>query len=648
MNVSDEIKSRIDIVDLVSDTVKLRRSGKNYSGFCPFHPNTRTPAFVVFPDSGTWRCFGACNEGGDIFRFVMKKEGVDFKEALKLLARKAGVKLETDTPEKQKENERADQLAKLLEEVAIYYQSHLLQSAEGKRAFQYLLEKRGISRETIEKFGLGFSPSGWDLTLNHFIAKGYKIDDLEQAGLIVKRDEGGFYDRFRGRIMFPVRDAGGRLTGFGARVLNPDEVPKFINSPQTLLFDKSRLLYGLDEARKAVREIDQAVIVEGYLDVLALHQAGFANTVSPMGTALTETQMRQLKRFTRRIVMALDPDAAGIKATLRGLEIARDALDHTTDLVFDARGLLHHESRLQADLRVCTLPSGMDPDDIVRKDPEQWKQILSSAKPIITHVMITLSQGRDLADPKTMSEIASQVLPLINDVPDSVERDAYLQQLARMLRVEVSAFQGLMAKKRTPGNLKKRTESEKTPAGIQIVDSTVLRAKNNTTEKYCLKLLLPRPEIQYRINRLLNAADLKEFSENDFSDAKHQLFARLIFQSLEQEGKDPAQFVEENHLPELDELFDELKTVTGKQGESQPRMSEQKQVEEVIRSLLILRRDRIQSEINQLQLMLKEALQEMDVDTPLFQQQIGDLILMRGKLDRALADPMQQSKTVHV
>jgi DNA primase len=649
MNVSDEIKSRIDIVDLVSETVKLRHAGKNYTGFCPFHSNTRTPAFVVFPETGTWRCFGACNEGGDVFKFVMKKEGLDFGEALKMLAKKAGVKLEAYTPEKQKENEQAEQLRHLLEEVVIFYQSHLLQSAEGKPAFQYLTEKRGVKKQTLESFGIGFSPSGWDSTHNHFIAKGYTQEDLNQAGLIVKRDEGGFYDRFRGRIMFPVRDASGHMAGFGARILNPEEMPKFINSPQTSLFDKSRLLYGLDQARKPIRENDQAVIVEGYLDVLALHQEGFSNSVSPMGTALTEMQMRQLKRFTRRVVMALDPDAAGIKATLRGLEVARDSLDHSDDLIFDARGLLHHESRLQADLRVCTLPQGMDPDDIVRSDAEQWKNIIASAKPIITHVMNTLSLDRNLDDPKTKSQIAAQIMPLIGDVPDSVERDAYQQQLARLLQVEVRALQLLTSPARGMGSAKKRQTKDQEKPELKFVDIATIKEKNITLEKYCLQILLPKPELLYRINRLLKTAGLSELTENDFEDAKNQQLAKLIFQSLDQEIKDPAQFIREDHPLELDELIAELTMLP--QDESKTRfkqMNEQKQIGEIMRSLLLLRQTRNQIELSQLQAMLNEALQNQEEDSTDFQSQITDHIFMRGKLDRAMADPLQLTKTVHV
>lgn len=649
MNVSDEIKARIDIVDLVSETVKLRHAGKNYTGFCPFHANTRTPAFVVFPETGTWRCFGACNEGGDIFKFVMKKEGLDFREALRFLAIKAGVKLEAYTPEKQKENEKTERLKHLLEEVAIFYQSHLLNSEEGKKALEYLMETRGINKKTIELFSLGFSPNGWEETLHHFKEKGYATDELEQAGLIVNREEGGFYDRFRGRIMFPVRDASGQMTGFGARILNPEDMPKFINSPQTILFDKSRLLYGLDQARKAIRENDQAVIVEGYLDVLALHQAGFANAVSPMGTALTEMQMRLLKRYTRRIVMALDPDAAGIKATLRGLEVARDALDHSSDITFDARGLLHHESRLQADLRVSTLPQGMDPDDIVRKSAEQWKEIVSSAKPIITHVMNTLSEGKDLSDPKMKSQIASQVVPLIRDVSDSVERDAYLQQLARLLQVDVAAFHHLAALSRTSYKSRKTKALDAAKSQLAIPDAGTIKEKMSASEKYCLRLLLPQPELLYRVNRLINAAGLSEFCEDDFEDAKHQLMARTIIQSLEQEMNDPVQFIEENRLPELDELFDELSS-TSKDDDSMKiiKMSEQKKVEEILRSLLLLRQERTLMELSQLQTILDEALQSQDENIINFQRQITDHIQARGKLDRALANPLQQADSVHV
>ena len=236
--------------------------------------------------------------------------------------------------------------------------------------------------------------------------------------------------------MFPIREGRGRMAGFGGRILDPNDIPKFMNSPQTPVFDKSALLYGLEHARNPIRALDQVVIVEGYLDVIALHQAGFTNTVSPMGTALTEHQMRLLKRLTQRFILALDPDTAGDKATMRGLQVARQAMDREAEPVFDARGLLAYETRLQADIRVTTLPEGMDPDEVVKRDPAEWQRILENAKPVVIHVMETLAAGRNVNDPKTKSELAGQVMPLINEVPDPIEREAYRQQLARLIKVD--------------------------------------------------------------------------------------------------------------------------------------------------------------------------------------------------------------------
>src|SRR5512146_966933 len=442
MPVTDEIKARIDVVELVSETVKLRRTGKNFTGFCPFHPNSRTPAFVVFPDSGTWRCFGQCNEGGDIFKFVMKKEGWDFATALKYLAQKAGVVLEPPTPARQAEEEEHARLRALLEEAVNFYRHHLLNTPPGKEALAFL-QRRGLQPGAVETFGLGYAPDSYTAAHQHFTSRGYSQQELVDAGLVTERQgEKGVYDRFRHRLMIPIRNMNGHMAGFGARILRPDDVPKFLNSPQTPLFDKGRLLYGLDQARKPVRAQDQVVIVEGYLDVIVLHQAGFTNTVSPMGTALTEDQLRLLKRFTRRIVLALDADAAGEKATLRGLELARQAMDRSDELVFDARGLIRHEARLQADVRVTTLPPGMDPDEVVLRDALEWRKIIDAAQPVVIHVMDTLARSRNVDDPKAKSEIAAQVLPLIEDVPNPVEREDYRQRLARLLRIDERALVG--------------------------------------------------------------------------------------------------------------------------------------------------------------------------------------------------------------
>jgi DNA primase len=368
MNVVEEVKERTDIVEIVSQSVKLRKSGKNYTGFCPFHPNKRTPAFAVFPDSGTWRCFGACNEGGDVFSFLMKKEGWDFRETLRYLADRAGIELQPLTPAQEAAEEGYDRLREVLEAAAPYYRHQLLQTPEGAEVLSYL-QDRGMSTATIETFELGYAPDAWEALKGFLLEKGFNEKELIDAGVVTERESGGTYDRFRGRLMIPIRDVRGRMAGFGGRVMDPDAFPKYINSPQTALFDKGRMLYGLGRARKSIRQSGQVVIVEGYMDVIGLHQAGFQNAVSTMGTAITEHQLRAVKRYGRQIVLALDADAAGGRATLRGLTVARETLDREADPVFDSRGLIRHEGRMDADIRIVSLPVDVDPDELGRNLP---------------------------------------------------------------------------------------------------------------------------------------------------------------------------------------------------------------------------------------------------------------------------------------
>lgn len=628
MSSIDEVKSRIDIVDLVSETVQLRHSGKNYVGFCPFHSNTRTPAFVVFPDSGTWRCFGQCNEGGDIFRYVMKKEGWDFPQALQFLAEKAGVVLQPLTPEKQAVEEEYQVLRELLEEAVTFYRYHLLESADGKPAQAYL-HKRGLTSATIESFGLGYGPDSWDAAFKHFTQKGYAPAELLQAGLITERESGGYYDRFRNRITFPIRDAVGKMAGFGARILNPEDQPKFLNSPQTPLFDKGRLLYALDKARKPIRSEDQVVIVEGYLDVIALHQGGFGNVVSPMGTALSEDQLRMLKRFTRRIILALDPDAAGQKATLRGLEVARQAMDHTTEMTFDARGLLRYEGRLQADLRVTTLPEGQDPDEVVLRDPEEWRKIVQAAQPVVIHVMETLAAGRNLDDPKVKSDVAAQVLPLIADVANPVERDDYRQRLARMLRVDERALLEVVPNSAQSGRPSRRRPAIKSPKknekSLLSVDSAA-----KTLEVHCLQLMLRSPEALYRVDRALLKAQVSRFSVQDFDLADHQILARLILDSLEQDQMDPNQFMLEKVPDELNEIVQRYMERIP-QGEPTPN----ELPEDLTRSLLRLRYTRVNENLAQLR-FLQEDVQENDLRQDTYSEMAIQYLTARNRLDRAL------------
>lgn len=633
MSTIDEIKSKIDIVDLVSEAgVKLRHAGRNYTGFCPFHDNKHTPAFVVWPESGTWRCFGACNEGGDIFKFVMKREGIPFKEALEKLADRAGVKLESFVAEKPEIKEVNEHLRELLEAAIIYYRTHLFNN---KDVLAYLREKRKLTDATIETFGLGYAPHGYDNLLKHFSSKGYSQHDLIDAGMLtVREDERDIgtqehrktYDRFRNRIMIPIRDENGKMAGFGARIVDPNDVPKFLNSPETPIFSKGRILYGLDRARKPIRAADQAVIVEGYLDVIALHQAGYENVVSPMGTALTEDQLRLLKRSTRRIVLALDPDLAGQKAVLRGLDAARSAMDREGELGFDARGLLRNEARLQADLRVASMPDDLDPDEIVARDRDEWQRLIEKAKPIVTHVMDTLAAGQNLNDAKVKNQIAAQVLPLIEDLPTPIERDTYRQALARMLRVDEGSLTGnqLQASpaKRKPFGSRQSPQAQKTP--VVAVNPTL------KIESYCIGVLFHKPALLYRLDRKLQEFGLMPLAAEDFEYTDHQLIFDVIRRAVEQDEKEHQHYLA-THLPEV--VSDLPKELLAQVEKLDP--VEDKLLEELLSRLVDLRRANAMSNVNQLRFMQEEDQQQDGANLKIYQEQTVQFTKLLNGLDQA-------------
>ncbi|MFM8320919.1 MAG: DNA primase [Chloroflexota bacterium] len=660
MSTIDEVKTRIDIVDLVTESVQLRRTGKNYTGFCPFHRNERTPAFVVFPESGTWRCFGQCNEGGDIFKFVMKKENWDFSETLRYLAEKAGVQLRPTTPQEQEAAEEGDHLRQLLEDAVTFYRHQLYNSPGGKSALEYLRGKRGLTDETIEAFGLGYAPDAWDAALKYFNGRGVSAEDLLSAGLLTEREverdgpdgpQTGrrLYDRFRRRIMIPIRDMRGRMAGFGARITVPEDIPKFLNSPQTPIFDKGHLLYGLDRARKAIRTEDQAVIVEGYLDVIALHQAGFANAVSPMGTALTEHQLMLLKRFSKRIVLALDPDAAGDQATLRGLQIARQAMDRQAEVTaFDARGLLGFEARLQADIRVTTLPPGMDPDEVVNRDPAEWKRILEEARPVVVHVMETLAAGRNLDDPKVKNELAAQVVPLIEDVPSPIERDTYRQRLARLLRVSESALAALSPAvgrplgRPRPAGRRSAADGPAPAARRRPGDApAALGMTSYTLEAHCLGVLLRRPDLLYQVDRRMQEAHLPRLSPEDFMHADHQAIVRLFQDSVAQDMAEPLNYVLNSLSLPLMDLADGLLART-----NQLDPNDEKVLDDLMRGLLLLRQRRLNEALEYHHFVMAEAQERGDLDVSQDGQVMVQLSRVRHSIDRALSKYTSRSTPV--
>ena len=611
MSAVEDIKNQVDIVDIVSETVKLRRTGKNYIGFCPFHENTRTPSFVVFPDSGTWRCFGQCSEGGDVFSYIMKRDGCDFQTAMEILAKKAGVELtpytRDDAPREEKKR-----LYDLMNEAVDYFHNNLTQHPAGKKALDFLTAKRGLKPETIETFRLGYALASWDGLIQHLMAKGYTRQELIETGVVSEqRDDKGevipngrIYDRFRNRVMIPITDSRGNPIAFGARILDPNDTPKFLNSPQTALFDKGKTLFALNEARSAIRENDQVVLVEGYMDVIVLHQEGFRNTVCPMGTALTDFQAKQLTRQTKHIVLALDGDAAGYHAAVKDIDIIREA--SMAELSGDSQNLLRQEHRLNVDIRVVTIPEGLDPDEVVLNDPGTWQNIIASAKPIVVHMMETLAQGRDLGDAKTKSEIAAQIMPLIREVPNAIERETYRQQLARFLDIDESllTYTGQTV---SPGSGNRRAFPAKprlkTSSNAMVFDPKDSFYNKENEILRCLYRYYDNPGSLAAIDRRLRKFRLEALSPADFNQSDLHEIARIYFHALDQDEElDTREYIEKNVPESVRDTFAVLKS---RKNDNPNEMQELD--EEIIRSVAFMRQEKCEYDKFELQTLMQDS-----------------------------------------
>ena len=640
MSVVDDIKNQIDIVDIVSDNVKLRRTGKNFIGFCPFHANTHTPSFVVFPDSGTWRCFGQCSEGGDVFSYIMKRDGCDFQTALEILAKKAGVELTPYTRD-EKPREEKQRLYDLMDEAVTYFHNNLTQHPAGKAALEFLTAKRGLKPETIEKFRLGYALQSWDGLIQHLMGKGYTRQELIDTGVVSEqRDDKGevipngrIYDRFRNRVMIPINDSRGNPIAFGARILDPNDTPKFLNSPQTALFDKGKTLFALNEARPAIREKDQVVLVEGYMDVIVLHQEGFANTVCPMGTALTDFQAKQLTRQTKHIVLALDGDAAGYHAAVKDIDIIREA--SASETPGDTQSLLRQENRLNVDIRIVTIPEGLDPDEVVLENPETWEEIIQSAKPIVIHMMETLAKGRDLGDAKTKSEIAAKIMPLIREVPDAIERETYRQQLARFLDIDESllTYTGHTV---SPGSGTRRAFPAK-PRLKTSADAMVFDPRDSFYNKEneilrCLYRYYENPGSLAAIDRKLRKFHLEAMSPADFNQTDLHEIARVYFRALDQDEELDTRAYIENNLPES--VRDTFTTLKNKK--TDPTNDMQELDEEILRSVAFMRQEKCEYEKTDIQSLLSDS--ETDAESVKNYENILDRTLERRRLLDILID----------
>jgi DNA primase len=424
--VAATIKEKINLVDFIGEQVPLKKAGASFKGLCPFH-GEKTPSFVVTPGRETWKCFG-CGLGGDVFSFVMQREGVDFSEALRRLAGRTGVELDERTS---REDAQRKRLREVLEGAIAFYHAALTNHKVGERALAYLHE-RGFTDATIQTYQLGFAPDSWDAMTKALRTKRNATDaDMEGAGLVIKGRRDSVYDRFRGRVMFPIRDASGGASGLGGRIFGREEGadagPKYLNSPATLLFDKSRTLYLIDRAKGPMRKAGQAVIVEGYTDALMAHQHGFDNVVGGLGTALTAGQVELATRYAPAIALAYDVDPAGQGAGTFGAT-------ELTALIGEIERSAH-KGRL-TDVSVVRLPEGKDPDEVIRSEPETWRAASTNPQPIMEYLIDTFATRYD---PKTLQgreRLVAAVMPTLRAVTDPVRRDGYLQMLARRSGVE--------------------------------------------------------------------------------------------------------------------------------------------------------------------------------------------------------------------
>ena len=422
MTQIDDVKSRLDIVELISGYVNLQRSGSSLKANCPFHQE-RTPSFFVFPDRQSWRCFGSCAEGGDAFSFVMKAERVEFRDALQTLAARVGVTLVNN----QESGGVARQLFEINDAARLFFQRML---AEPEAAFvRDYLTQRGISDRSIQTFELGYSPPRDNRLLAHLRQAGHDDDLIVRAALARETDEGRRYDFFRGRLMIPIRDWQARVAGFGSRALDPDATPKYLNTPRTPVFDKSRILYAMHLAKEPARQ-HGAVIVEGYMDAVMAHQHGYDNVVASMGTALTEHQVALVRRLTNNVTMALDGDPAGRNATLRSLESSWRVFQRRNSQQTSTSMLQQPDAM---ELRVAELPPGQDPDDYIRREPGAWPAFVEQAQELFDYLLTSLSARADLENPDGRSWVAHTMLRFVAQIPDPVRSDLYLDRLSARL-----------------------------------------------------------------------------------------------------------------------------------------------------------------------------------------------------------------------
>jgi DNA primase len=502
----DEVKSRVDIVDVIGDFVSLKRSGQNYKALSPFS-NEKTPSFYVVPSKGIFKDFSS-GKGGDAITFVIEHEGMSYVEAIRYLAKKYGVEIKEDqrSAEDQIFQDGRESLYALMNYAKDYYQESLLQSEEGKSIGLSYFRERGFNDRIIEKFELGYSLNEWDHLSKKALGIGYTEDLLERAGLIVKKEGGRFYDRFRGRVIFPVHNLSGKVIAFGARILTKEkDQPKYINSPETEIYHKSNVLYGMYQAKNAIRREDFCFLVEGYTDVISMHLSDVDNVVASSGTALTEEQIKLIRRFTENVTVLFDGDAAGIRAALRGI-----------DLIL--KGGLN--------VRVLLLPDGDDPDSYSKKvGTTAFKQYLKDKTKDFISFKIDLLAGDAAKDPIKKAEAIREIVTSISLIPDAIKRSVYVQETGQLLKLPetmlLTELNKILIDDRKKKDQEKGREEFRQP--IPVVEEVLPVSKLDTTgmvqmqEREAIRLLVNYAESNYEDQKLLDFM-LAELEDVEFTN----------------------------------------------------------------------------------------------------------------------------------
>lgn len=460
-----EIKARLDILTLVRQYVReVKQAGKNWKALCPFH-SEKTPSFVISPDKGMAYCFG-CHKGGDIFKFIQDYENCSFSEALQILADKSGVEIvRVSKQEIKKMKDEKEKVRAAHGEVCEFFECQLWDSKEGKKVLQYV-KGRGVHEETVKEFRLGYAPGGYEDTYPKLLKSGFVREDLVNAGLVVVKDTGAkeVYDRFRQRLMFPIEDAEGRIIGFGGRALAAGVDAKYVNSPDTPVYHKGRVIYNLGRARAHVRELDSVIVVEGYMDVLMSHQAGVRNVVASSGTAFTGDQIKQLVRLTKNVYFAFDADFAGFEALRRAIAISQD---------------------YDMNIKVIVIPKGKDPADAVKENPQLWVLAVSSALPYMDFYFDRVISTYDSKTPDGARSILAEIMPVLVRVKSRIELDRYVGQLADRLGVKAASVYDELKRSRSSDDMVRQPRNDSDSSGIVSARDSRL-----TTDDYLFGLLL--------------------------------------------------------------------------------------------------------------------------------------------------------------